>query len=96
MEARQNFVCNVDKRHLIKNAKCLPCGKIACKCCVDDLIKESSTFTCPSCEKTHSVSSASILPSNNDIENLIKTNANAINKEIVEAIKQKVTNLESK
>ena len=95
MEERKNFICKIGKKHLLKNTKCLPCGNLACKNCVDDLLKGSIEFTCPCCDLPHFVFSTSSLPSNNEIDNLIKANVDGITNEIVEAIKQKIKNLES-
>jgi hypothetical protein len=95
MDERKNFFCKIGKKHLLKDTKCLPCGNMVCKNCVDDLLKGTKEFKCPCCDSEHYIFSLSELPTNTEIEKQIKANVDGITKEIIEALKQKIKNLES-
>ena len=91
MEPLKNFICTIDKNHLLNEAKSLPCGGLACAKCVDSLILENGNLSCPHCNKPHSVYSSRELPSK-----LIKwqENSESITKELMDKMKQKIKNLE--
>jgi hypothetical protein len=96
MEAKNNFICSISKKHTLKDTRILPCGALACKNCINDLIIDDGCLTCPECKKLHFIYSVEGLKSDSDLDKVIASMGKEITKETVGKMKQKIENLESK
>jgi hypothetical protein len=83
----ENFLCDLNKEHILFDPRVLNCGATACLECIktelarDDVTKE--IFTCSCCGHVHDIRNAGDLPKNTKIEHLMRRDIQLLSQQMV-------------
>lgn len=93
------FMCSMGERHLLKDARKIPCGATYCLTCIRGKLSQrysGKILDCPGCKSFHYVDDAAALPKDILFEMMFNDSFKCINNEAHEKLKKKVELLQGK
>lgn len=81
MEFCDEFLCEINQRHILKDPKKLPCGTVVCFKCID-----KPHLRCPGCKGIHSIENPNSLESDLVFEEMLNDSFKYVNKEAYEKL----------
>jgi hypothetical protein len=88
---------NRNNRHILKQAKILPCGNTACYNCIRSNIQINNQLICPfdCCKQVHEISNLDFLITNTIVEQAIEDNVHYLKNVLTKELEEKISSLTS-
>lgn len=93
MEFCDEFICSINKNHILNDPKELPCGASACFSCIQKTLSKrykNQIMRCKACSKIHYISNVFSMPVNHTFELMLIDSFQYINKEVYEKLEKLV------
>lgn len=99
MEFCDEFMCSINKKHILREAKKLPCGASACLSCIRQNLARRynrKIINCKMCYQPHYISNVNDLPSDGAFEEMFANSFQRIHKETCEELEKIIERLKGK